>query len=499
MTHNAKRKTNQLMAQKSALAPLGVIRTETVFSKLPIHTLSKKGSVEIHITRENQKGKLDTYWRVSPNRDFGEPRQLAFKIDKLVINQRIDELSAPLPQIIRIGSLRDIARELDCGGDTNIVKRAFSQNASAFITAKFKYADIHKQEKQFEMQGTRYSLVFSGEELPSGETAEVVYIILNEPYLRLLNSVEKRPLDFEYMKQLTPGQLRWYELVSFKMFASFKFRRVHAKLLYSEYCLSAPQKRHYNYDAVKKQMYKIHRPHIQSGYISKVLYKAITGQDGKSDWIMYYYPGERAAAEYEQFTKKKVLQQVREQLQLGITEESDTTDEAKKLIEYFHYRIHGLKDVSPTAKAYRQAQKLIADHGLKRAQFLVDYVDQHTSDIGVKPQHFGFILSYAPQAVAEYEKHRISQEKHRVLQEQEMFKEAYGVYREQKVMEIRARISSEELDLLKSDIKNSFDRNDPNPFGRDRMVEIEIDKELEKRYGVLSFEAWREEHGKLIG
>jgi hypothetical protein len=117
----------------------------------------------------------------------------------------------------------------------------------------------------------------------------------------------------------------------------------------------------------------------------------------------------------------------------------------------------------------------------------------------VKPQHFGFILSYAPQAVAEYEKHRISQEKHRVLQEQEMFKEAYGVYREQKVMEIRARISSEELDLLKSDIKNSFDRNDPNPFGRDRMVEIEIDKELEKRYGVLSFEAWREEHGKLIG
>jgi hypothetical protein len=224
MAHSAKRKTNKHITQKSVLAPLGVIRTETVFSKLPIHTLSKKGSVEIHITRENQKGKLDTYWRVSPNRDFGEPRQLAFKIDKLVINQRIDELSSPLPQIIRIGSLRDIARELDCGGDTNIVKRAFSQNASAFITAKFKYADIYKQEKQFEMQGTRYSLVFSGERLPSGETAEVVYIILNEPYLRLLNSVEKRPLDFEYMKQLTPGQLRWYELVSFKMSLLLGFR-----------------------------------------------------------------------------------------------------------------------------------------------------------------------------------------------------------------------------------------------------------------------------------
>jgi len=166
--------TKKQHAQKSALAPLSVIRTETVFSKFPIHTLSKKGSVEIHITREDKKGKLETYWRVSPNRDFGEPRQLAFKIDKLIINQRIDELSLPLPLIIRIGSLRDIARECGCGGDTNIVKRAFSQNASVFITAKFTYADVHRQEKQFEMQGTRYSLVFTGEELPNGATAEVV-------------------------------------------------------------------------------------------------------------------------------------------------------------------------------------------------------------------------------------------------------------------------------------------------------------------------------------
>jgi len=358
-------RTNQRNAQKPTLAPLSVIRTETVFSKLPIHTLSKKGSVDIHITRENKKGKLETYWRVSPNRDFGEPRQLAFKIDKLIINQRIDELSVPIPLIIRIGSLRDIARECGCGGDTNIIKRAFSQNASVFITAKFTYADINRQEKQFEMQGTRYSLVFTGEELPSGETAEVVYIIFNEPYLRLLNSVEKRPLDFEYMKQLTPGQLRWYELASFKIFASFKYRRAHAKFLYSEYCLSAPQKRHYNYDAVKKQLYKIHRPHIQSDYISKIQYKTIIGQDGKPDWIIYYYPGEKALAEYERFTKKKALPQIPDQLELGATNTSAIMDEAKQLIAYFHYRLHGLKDVAHTAKAYGQAQQLIANYGLE--------------------------------------------------------------------------------------------------------------------------------------
>ena len=477
---------------ESNLSPLGIIRTETVISKLPIHTLSKTGSADIHITQKNPRGKVDTFWRVSPNRDFGEPRQLAFKIDKLIINQRLDELSVPLPQIVRIGSLRDIARELDCGGDTNIVKRAFSQNASVFITAKLSYMDVHKQEKQFEMQGTRYSLVFTGEELPNGGTAEVVYIILNEPYLRLINSVEKRPLDFEYMKQLTPGQLRWYELASFKMYAAFKYRHAHAKLLYSEYCFSAPQKRHDHYDAVKKQMYKIHRPHIQSGYISKVQYKTTTGKDGKPDWIMYYYPGEKASAEYEQFTKKKIFHLIPEQLELATAEGNITTDEPRQLIAYFHHRFHGLRDVAPTAKAHAQAQKLIAEYGLKRAQFIIDYVDQHKSDIRTKPQHFGFILSYIPQAMAEYEKHQMSQEKYRARQKQEILDAEYQCYREQQVADIRANISADELNKLRSDIQNLFDQSNPTQFGRERMIEIEIDKALEQRYGVLSFESWQE-------
>ena len=497
MPQHTPQKIRKRISQESGLSPLGIIRTETVISKLPIHTLSKTGSIDIHITQKNNKGKIDTFWRVSPNRDFGEPRQLAFKIDKLIINQRLDELSAPLPQIIRIGSLRDIARELDCGGDTNIVKRAFSQNASVFITAKLTYIDIYKQEKQFEMQGTRYSLVFTGEELPNGGTAEVVYIILNEPYLRLINSVEKRPLDFDYMKLLTPGQLRWYELASFKIYAAFKYRHAHAKLLYSEYCLSAPQKRHYQYDAVKKQMYKIHRPHIQSGYISKVQYKTITGQDGKLDWIMYYYPGEKATAEYEQFTKKKISHFSPEQLELDTAEEKSIIDETKQLIAYFHHRFHGLNDVTPTAKAYGQAQKLIAEYGLKRSQFIVDYVDQRKSDINIIPHHFGFILSYAPQAMAEYEKHQILQKEYRIRQEEEILDAEYQCYREQQVADIRANISGDELDMLRRNIQDLFDQNHSTQFGRELMIEIEIDKVLEQRYCVLSFESWREQYKRI--
>ena len=490
MSENQKGNKTKSIVKKTILAPLDIIRTETVISKLPIHTLSKTGNVDIHLTQKNSKGKFDTLWRVSPNRDFGEPRQLAFKIDKLIINRRIDELNSPIPQIIRLGSLRDIARELDCGGDTNIVKRAFSQNASAFITAKFNYMDSSKQEKQFEMQGTRYSLIFTGEQLPGGGTAEVVYIILNDPYLRLINSVEKRPLDFEYMKQLTPGQLRWYELASFKMYASFKYKRSHAKLLYSEYCLSAPQKRHDNYDAVKKQMYKIHRPHIQSGYIKKISYKTMIGDDGKPDWIMYYYPGEKSTAEFEQFTKKKLISIASEETKPISLDRSSALDEADQLVTYFYYRFHKIQNAKPTAKAYRQAQELIADYGFQRAKFVIDYVDQHSRNTTVKPQHFGFILSYAPQAIAEFDKHQNSQDAHRSRQQRERLEESYQSYREQQVLKIREQISSDELTLLRNEILSAMDQNNTSHFGRNRTIEIEIDKALEERYGVLSFKQW---------
>ncbi len=52
---------------------------------------------------------------------------------------------------------------------------------------------------------------------------------------------------------------------------------------------------------------------------------------------------------------------------------------------------------------------------------------------------------------------------------------------------------------MRSDIRNLFDQQNTHSFGRERMVEIEIDKALEQQYGVLSFEAWRERHSEMSG
>jgi hypothetical protein len=286
------------------LAPLQIIRTETVLSKLPIHNLSKTGSFEIQIIRKNDHGEVELRWEVSYNSRYGPPRQLAYKIDTIVINRRIDELGRPVPKIIRLGSLRDIARELGLGGDTNNARKALRQNAFTGIAARLRYRGTDGSERKVEADFTRYNVIFAGEKLPDGRSADCVYLILNEPYLEVLNSAPMRPLNYEYLKILPPAAQRFYEIVSYKIFAALKHQHPQARLQYSDLCTCSAIQRYFDYDHFKKQMYKIHKPHLDSGYLAKINYQHTVDGAGNPDWAMLYNPGPRARAEFAVFQKR---------------------------------------------------------------------------------------------------------------------------------------------------------------------------------------------------
>jgi hypothetical protein len=113
-----------------------------------------------------------------------------------------------------------------------------------------------------------------------------------------------RPLDYEYLKSLPPAPQRFYELLSYQMYAALKFDRPRAKLIYSEFCDHAPQMRHEKWDKVRSQMGKLHRPHRESGYIDEVDFQQTADREGKIDWIMLYKPGSKARAEFKTFNKR---------------------------------------------------------------------------------------------------------------------------------------------------------------------------------------------------
>ncbi len=286
--------------------PLSIIRTETVLSKLPIHNLAKRGKINIEIKKKNDRGAVDLRWEVSYNERYGQPRQLAYKLDTLLVNRRIEEAGRPLPKVIRLGSLREICKELEMseGEATLQIKKAIHQNAGTYITAKLRYKGTDGIERTLEAGFTRYNVVFTGESLPDGRKADAVFLILNEPYWEVLNNAPFRPLDYDYLKQLSPAPQRFYEVISYRVFAALKHKHPHAKISYSDYCTFSAQQRYFDYDHFKKQMYKVHRPHMQSGYLAKAHYEGTTDGEGNPDWMMYYVPGPKAKAEYAAFTRR---------------------------------------------------------------------------------------------------------------------------------------------------------------------------------------------------
>jgi hypothetical protein len=296
--------------EQAELLPLNTIRTETVLSRFPVHRLSKRGHINIEITETGSEGELKTKWKVSHNSEYGQPGPLEYKLDTIFINRKIEEVGTPVPTIIKLGSRHEIAAELGLGRDTNTVKKALLKNASAFITLKRTYTTREGKEKKVEAAFTRYSLVFTGEKLPDGRAADAVYLVLNDIYREILNTAQTRPLDYDYLRELTPGSQRLYELLSYQIFAALRNERPRAKMLYSYYCTRAPQTRYSDYDHVKKQMYKLHAPHKRSGYITAIEFREVVDGAGQPDWEMLYTPGRRAKAEFRDSMRKPRRQEV---------------------------------------------------------------------------------------------------------------------------------------------------------------------------------------------
>jgi hypothetical protein len=283
------------------------IRVETALSRFPVHRLAKHGEIAIDIREKNEIGEVSIKWEVTHNSAFGQPGPLAYKLDTLIINRRIEEAARPIPRIICLGSLNDISRELgqvESGGNINQIRKSLHQNASSYITAKIRYRQGDGTERTLETGFTRYQVVFTGESLPDGRRADAVYIVLSEIYMQVINGAMTRPLDYDYLKGLPPASQRFYELLSYRIYATIKNDRPRAKLLYSEFCTYAPLVRQSDWDVVRPQMARIHAPHKQSGYLAGIDFQDTVDGEGRPDWVMFYVPGPKARAEYRAFTRR---------------------------------------------------------------------------------------------------------------------------------------------------------------------------------------------------
>lgn len=302
---------NAAQAQNE-LATLNIIRTATALTRFPVHQLCKQRNETIEIKVVNETGELTLLWKVGYNEMGGPPGPLAYRLDTIVINRQIEERPNNASPIVRLGSMREICTQLgidsDSGKNYKEVKNALMQNALTAIYAKVSYRAKDRTKKLFEFATTRYGVIFKGDELPGGQKADAVYIVINPVYNELLSKAETRPLDYAYLKFLkSPVSQRFYELVSFQIFGALENGRPRAKYVYSQFCREVPQKRYLQGNRMRMQMKEVHSPHIESGYLEAVEFVQIYDAEGVVDWEMLYTPGPRARNEHRA-TRKEASQ-----------------------------------------------------------------------------------------------------------------------------------------------------------------------------------------------
>jgi hypothetical protein len=400
----------------ASLIPLEVIRTENVVSKFPVHNLAKTGRVNIKLNRKRADGEVEYHWEVSYNEKYGEAKQLAYQLDTLIISKRIYEYfeaNQPIPELIPIGSLYQICQELgmnpQSGKNKNNIKHALGQNAGAFIDARFSFKDRNGEERKLAAQFTRYSVIHRDQKLPDGRRADQIYIVLQPIYLEVLNSARWRPLDFAYLKELPPASQRCYEIISTRIFAALKYGHLRAELPYSDYCAFSAQMRHTKYKAFRAQMDHVHKPHLVSGYLERVEFEETADAEGQIDWLIRYYPGPRARAEYAYFNPRYGNLPLGEGRSEAVEREGQGS-EAWELVRYFHEQVHGAgSSYEPGKKELDQARRLIGQYGLEAARYVVSYAQKEAPRTKFEMQVFGAILIYEKRAVRAYERWRTEQ------------------------------------------------------------------------------------------
>jgi hypothetical protein len=85
----------------------------------------------------------------------------------------------------------------------------------------------------------------------------------------------------------------------------------------------------------------------------------------------------------------------------------EITTHAEELVRYFYRVFHGVEATHPVSPAVPQAITLIAQHGLEKAKYVVDFAHVAAPQTNYTPQTFGGILHYTSRAVADFDRQKI--------------------------------------------------------------------------------------------
>src|SRR5665648_938189 len=183
-------------------------------------------------------------------------------------------------------------------------------------------AFYHKGQKEWisKVFGLYDSIIFRGGQLEDGSIAEKNLLYLGNIYLQSLNSFNIKPIDYTYWRILESKiASRLYEILGIKFYGVRNKKEGFIRYKYSTLCQLLPVTPHSYISSAKRQLNPGNNELRDTGFISKYEWS----ENGNDDWLIYYWPGERA---------KEEMKRVRA---FTIHQEEDLLPESKREVKIF--------------------------------------------------------------------------------------------------------------------------------------------------------------------
>jgi hypothetical protein len=255
-------------------------------------------------------------WEVyqDTSEEIGAPAVEAHEVWYLLVKPSIDASRRPdgsIPEIIPLGGIRECLRKVGWtagGHQARELLKVLTQISFAGCVADL-WVPTGEQDQEgktrfLQIKGrfSRMSVYAIGEhhlteeELTQRkfdfELADVVYIRLDPLEAKLQQMQDRRILDNQYLFSVSPIARRWYELMAAKIFGVVSNNGQFCEIRYSWYLKHHHTlKRYSERFRVVQQMKRVVSDHMESGYLSKVEYRAVKEPDQEIDFIIRYYPG----------------------------------------------------------------------------------------------------------------------------------------------------------------------------------------------------------------
>ncbi|MDX9797317.1 MAG: replication initiator protein A [Bacteroidales bacterium] len=279
-----------------------------IFPFFLLERTNKKLETEYRDIVQRNEQTVEIIWNVSANPKYGYPGPFDREVHK-ALEQIISEILKEKGEVKNpiTFSIYELCKRMGISfkGGGNFEKVRQSLEKIRATTIKSEGALYYKREKKWlsKVFGIYDGVIFRGDQIEGDIVAETNLLYLSDIYLQNINSFYIKPIDYNYMKSLESKiASRLYEILGVKFYGLRNKRGAFICYRYSKLCRLLPVKPQKYLSLARQQLDPGNNELKDTGFISQFKWS----ENGKNDWLLYYWPGERARKEMRSVKEKNI-------------------------------------------------------------------------------------------------------------------------------------------------------------------------------------------------